>query len=720
MKSSFKNKKHYIIKRSRRDRRIVGGFFWIIIALFFMICIGRFVYIAVGGHVGQVNLTQRTQTKYRHETILPAQRGGIYANDGSKIAYSDKSYQIYAVLNHEYVSSQNKPLYVTDKVKTARILSRYISLSPAQILKILNPTNKKAFQVEFGSAGRNITLKVKKEIEAQHLTGIYFYSTQARSYPNGTFASNTIGLAQLSSDGKRHTLTGTMGLEQYFDQQLQGKSGLEVRSIDPQGYTLPSTHPQVKLPQQGNNIYTTLDPNYQYYLEQLMNQVSSRYQPQAMQAIITNPKTGNILALTQRPTFNPNDKVGLDKSWSDLNVQNSFEPGSVMKIMTLAAAIDSHNYNPQKYYRSGSVTVDDRQVRDWNTSGWGYIPLSQAFPRSSNVGMVYLEQTMGADTWLRYLKKFRITQPTGILLPGEVSGNLNFQHRSDQAITSFGQSIAVTGMQMVQAIGAFGNQGMMMQPRLVTKIVNPNTGKIRKFPVHEVDRPVKKSTVKAVIQAMRDVVQKDYGTGGAYKIEGQDIAVKTGTAQIASKVGGYLTGNNNYTYSVAGLAPAKDPQYLVYITMARPQKMTKAPEKILAEVFNPMMQRLLGTGTIKDETSSKQTLQMADVTGQSYKSVQDQLAHQGLNVGVIGTGQTIVQQLPTTKSKVIAGQRVVVLTNGVMTMPDVKGWSRNDLLKLAYLTGKKVEFVGHGYAVRQSIAAGAVLNSVKKIQIKLE
>ncbi|UQS83795.1 penicillin-binding transpeptidase domain-containing protein [Bombilactobacillus thymidiniphilus] len=708
------------INKARRDRRIIGRFFLIVIAFFFVLCIGRFTYIAVSGHVGSVNLSQRTKDKYRDQQVLPAQRGSILAEDGSKIAYSDESYQIYAVVNKKYHGLNNKPLYVVNKKKTAHILSQYIPLDEDKIYDILNTHDKKAFQVEFGNAGNNISLSVKEAIDKHKLQGIYFNNLPQRAYPNGIFASNTIGLIQGHAKDTSTHFKGIMGIESNYNDLLHGTNGLDTRYIDPNGYTLPQTHDKVKEPKQGDNIYTTINVNYQHYLEQLMSNVDRKYRPESMQAIITDPKTGDILAITQRPTFNPDTKEGLSDAWSNFNIQDQYEPGSVFKILTLAAAIESKHYNGNQYYHSGSIKVGGRTIKDWNTSGWGDIPLSQAFPRSSNVGMVYLEQQMGANTWLNYLKKFHIGQKTGVALPDEVTGNINFQHASDQAITAFGQSVDVTAMQMVQAVGAIGNKGTMMKPRLISRIENPNNHQVKKIAPQKVGKPVSSTTSKEVLDAMRDVVQQDYGTGSAYKIADQDIAVKTGTAQIAGNNGSYLAGSNDYLYSVAGLAPASNPKYLVYITMKKPQINTEAPEKMLSEVFNPMMQRLLGTGKIENITSANTDVEMSDVTNQSLSTVQQKLDQQKLTYGIVGTGSTVVQQLPLKGTKLLSGQRVILLTNGAMTMPDVTGWSKNDILKLSEITGKKVIFKGKGYAKSQSVSPNAVLNNVKQIVIHLK
>ncbi|MCT6872591.1 MAG: penicillin-binding transpeptidase domain-containing protein, partial [Bombilactobacillus mellis] len=243
---------------------------------------------------------------------------------------------------------------------------------------------------------------------------------------------------------------------------------------------------------------------------------------------------------------------------------------------------------------------------------------------------------------------------------------------------------------------------------------------VKRLPKQKVGQPVSAATAKAVLKTMREVVETKYGTGTVYKVEGQDIAAKTGTAQIASAKGGYLTGGNDYIYSVAGLAPATDPQFLVYITMQQPQNLDTSAEKVLSEIFNPLMQRLLGTGKIEDVKTNDLTVSLADVTGKNLEQARSSLQAQKLNVGVVGTGNTVVQQLPTAKSKILPEQRIILLTNGAMTMPDVNGWSKSDLLKFSEITGKKIILKGRGYAFKQNVASGAILNNVKQIIINLK
>lgn len=702
-------------RQPRHNRKNFGIFIFLVVAVVFLIFSGRFIYIAVAGHVDSANLQKERTDQYQTDSVLRAKRGTIYDRNGNVVAESSNTYTIYAILDKKQMIG-DEPNHVVDKAKTARVLSRYLALSQSAIKAYLNPKKKSTFQVEFGPSGQRLTLAMKQQIDKQKLPGIKFIENPARLYPNGTFASHVVGLTKSSGSGSDAQLTGILGIEKLFNKTLKGTNGHQQLQTDRYGYTLPNSQKIVKKPVDGGSVYTTIDSGLQTYLETLMDSVNSTYQPTGLNAVLMDAKTGAILAASQRPTFDSNTGIGLDNMWRDSLVEDAYEPGSVMKIVTLASAIDSGNYHPNEYYQSGSVQVSGTTIRDWQTSGWGSIPLLQAFPRSSNVGMVKLEQTMGAATWQKYLKRFKFAQKTGIQLPNEATGNYSFSKPLDQAITSFGQGINVNMVQMLQAISAIANKGTMIEPRIIQKVID-QSGKTTTYGKKEVGKPISASTAKQVIEAMRDVVTAEYGTGQAYKMPGVDLAVKTGTAQIAGPNGGYLTGSNNYLFSVAGMAPASNPRYILYVTMKQPQKMTKAAESIMAEIFKPMMQRALALSTSNSDSSTDQRT-VPNLLNQSLTDATSKLGSTFTPV-TIGTGSTIVQQLPEAKSTALPKSRVLLLTNGAMTMPDVTGWAKSDVLKLAQITGKDFKLVGEGFATQQSLAKNQVLDN-QTVTIKFE
>ncbi|MQS74952.1 penicillin-binding transpeptidase domain-containing protein [Companilactobacillus halodurans] len=713
----FKNK-------ARRNHYIVGMVILIATAFSFILFIQKFAYISVGKQYDGVNLVQRTKQKYEHVKQVNAKRGDILDSDGNMIAGDSTIYNIYAIVSHKSKTSSGKADYVTNKDKTARVLSKYLPLSEKQIRKYLTPKNKKQYQVEFGQAGRGLSIEIKRKINAKNLPGIHFEELPSRAYPNGVFATNLVGITKADNDNdKTSNISGVMGIEKYFNKILAGHNGKKVTKVDSSGNELPNSQVVEKNSADGSNVYLTLNSRIQQYSEILAQNVQEKYEPKGLQILVMNAKTGAIEAATQRPTFNPTTGKGLSDSWRDTLVEDQFEPGSVMKILTLSASIDSGNYNPDQLYKSGTVEVGGRTIGDWNTAGWGYIPLSQAFTRSSNVGMVKLEEEMGSKTWLKYLHRFNIGEKTGVDLPGEVSGGISFEHASDRAMTSFGQSVNVNTMQMLQAFSAIANGGKMIKPQIVKKVVNPNTGKTTsKFKRQVVSQPIKASTAKKVQKAMRQVVTKSYGTGVVYNVPGVKVGVKTGTAQIASPSGGYLTGSNNYIFSVAGMIPYNNPKYIVYVTLKQPQKMTESAEKILSEVFNPLVKRLVNQGSSTTETTEagSQYVKIPSFLDKSTNDALKEIKKLDLQSGVIGTGDKIVQQLPASGQKVMPGQRIVLLTNGAMTMPDLSGWSKNDVLKFAEITGKQVTTKGDGYVTKQSVEAGHVINESGKIIVTLK
>lgn len=681
----------------------------------------RFTIIAVGKNVKDVNLNKRAKELYTQTQTIKAKRGSIYDANGTPIAEDTSTYSIYAVLDKNQVSTSKKPMYVVNKTKTAKVLAKYLPISEKNAAKILNPENKKTFQVEFGSAGSNISLMTKKAIAAQHLPGINFVQQQARLYPNGIFASNIVGVALSENNEKTGTtnLVGQMGLEQAFNTKLKGTDGYQDNQYDLYGYQINGGKRKEKKVKNGDNIYTTIDSRLQTLMESAMSSVYKQANPKSMTAVLMNAKSGEILAATQRPTFNASTLSGIKNSWSDNLVQDTYEPGSTMKIFTMAAAINSGHYNGNDTYQSGKYTIDGKVVPDWNTNGWGYITYNKGFALSSNVAMAHLEQSMGANTWRDYINKFHLQQSTNSELPGETDGQIQFTYPIEQADTSFGQGIEVTAMQMMQGLTAISNNGTMVKPHVVSKIVNPNNGQtVKKYGTDVVGKPITSQTAKKVRQHMEDVVYKSYGIGHDYQIKGYRIAAKTGTAQVSNGSGGYASGDDSYLYSVAGMAPAKDPKYVLYITMKQPTLSgSKTATQLLSEVFKPVMTRAL-----QDSNTSRSDVKVK-VPTLTYRTTTDAktaLASKGITTTVVGDGDTIIKQSIKAGTTISGKQRLILITNGKQTMPRIYGWNKADIQKFASLTRLKLKISGSGYADSQSISAGETISSGDKLTVQLE
>lgn len=706
------------VSKSHVNRNVVGRLLQISMAFVFLLFVGRFLYLSISKTIAGENISERVSNLYKRDEILKSVRGAIYDNSGNVIAEDSHSFTLYAILDKSSLDYKGKPMYVVDKKKTAEKLSTVIPLSEKKILKYLHPKHK-AYQVEFGTAGSGISLATKKKIMAMHLPGIHFDETPSRLYPNGRFASHIIGIAQPFNDKKTHSinLIGTMGIEKYFNKVLSGKDGRRIALVDAGEYQLPGGQHSYKAPINGNNIYLTIDSQLQIYLENLLDAVQNKYKPKALTAIVEDVKTGKIMAASQRPTFDPATRKGLNDNWRNILVQDSYEPGSVFKILSITAAIQEGKYNPKEYYRSGSITFNGSTIHDWNYTGWGAIPFEQAFPRSSNVGMSILVNRLGRHTWRRYLDNYHIGKKTNITLPDENSGLINIHSQIDQAVTSFGQGINVNAMQMMQVYSALANSGQMLKPQLVEKIVSSSGKVIKRYKKIKVGKPIySQETAQTTLKLMRDVVEKEYGTGMTYKIPGKSIAVKTGTAQIAGIHGGYLKGDRNYLFSVVGLTPADNPRYCIYITMKQPQIMSDSPETIMSLIFKPLINRVSVSSKV-DMMGEQMTI--PSVKGQSREQAVRLLEKMGLYVETIGSGHKVEAQSILANTKVNPNSKIIIFTGGIIRCPNMKGWTIKQVTQFANISKVKVEVLGKGKVYKQSRIPRSILNRNSKVKVEL-
>ncbi|HEY2420525.1 MAG TPA: penicillin-binding protein, partial [Neobacillus sp.] len=454
----------------------------------------------------------------------------------------------------------------------------------------------------------------------------------------------------------------------------------------------------------------------QTFLEDAMNKVAQEYKPQKIIAIVADPKTGEILAMGQRPSFHPKTRVGIDKSWHNEAIETSFEPGSTMKIFTLAAAIQENVFNPNDTYQSGSykVTENSPPIHDYNRD-WGTINYLEAVQRSSNVGFAKLaNEKLGFDKFREYLSKFGLDKPTGIDLPDETAGKILFQYPIEKATTAFGQGTAITPIQQIQAATAIANNGKMMQPHVVDKIVNHDTGKIiTKIEPRQVSTPISAETAKQVRDILETVVTSEHGTGKRFSIEGYSVAGKTGTAQIPGPKGEYLTGPSNYVFSFLGMAPKDDPKLIVYVAVQQPEidDYTKGSIPV-SEIFNPVMKNSLQYLNIQPSTQAiAASNKLPDLSGKATGEAVKSLKEKGFEAVIVGKGSSVVAQLPKAGTKVLEGEKVILQTDGEVSAPDMTGWSLRDVLKVAKMAGVKVNSKGSGYVSKQNIKADAILQS---------
>lgn len=682
-----------------------------IFGLLFFVLLFRYLSIQITGEVDGQPLAAKAQQKYSREGNLAALRGVIYDRNGSVIAEDTNAYTLVAILDKKMTTNPKKPQHVKNPDKTAKEMAKYLDMDESEIYSILSKGIKNdKFQVEFGKAGRDITHQTKKKIEDLKLPGITFIRDSKRFYPNGIFASHLVGYAdRIEQKDKSITTIGKMGIEKTLNDELTGKNGKINFETDLWGYILPDGKEKITPAQNGNDVYLTIDQKIQTFLEDAMNKVAKEYKPQKIIGIVADPKTGEILAMGQRPSFHPITKEGIDKGWHNEAIETSFEPGSTMKIFTLAAAVQEKVFNPNETYQSGSyrVTNKDQAIHDHNGSGWGTITYLEGVQRSSNVAFAKIaKEKLGFETFREYLTKFGFDKPTGIDLPDETSGKIQFTYPIEKITTAYGQGTAITPMQQIQAATAIANGGKMVKPHVVEKIVNHDTGETIKTVAPEVvSTPISKETAKQVRDILETVVTSKKGTGSRYKIDGYSVAGKTGTANIPGPNGRYLQGADNYMFSFLGMAPKDDPKLIVYVAVQQPDlDGTGIGALPVSAIFNPVMKNSLHYLNIKPSTLEKAQLnKLSDFKGKSVDEAEKELKEKGVETVVIGKGTKVVRQLPESGTTVLEGEKVIIQTNGEKLAPDMTGWSLRDVMKIANIAGLKLNSKGKGYVTQQNI-----------------
>lgn len=566
---------------------------------------------------------------------------------------------------------------------------------------------------------------MKKKIEELSLPGILLYSDKKRYYPNGAFASHLIGFAlRETDDDGNSSVVGKMGLEYIYDKQLTGTDGKLTYQRDARNYLLPSSDKVIQEAQDGNDIYLTIDKTIQNFLEEAMSRVNDQYKPQSMVAVVANPKTGEILAMSQRPTFNPDTRAGLDGNWLNDVVENTIEPGSTFKTFTVAAAIDSGNWHPNATYQSGQYNVYNDTIRDHNRYGWGTISYLEGIQRSSNTAMTNLLDIMSWETYESYLKEFGFGQKTGIDLPNEANGIINSRYPLEKYTTTFGQGSTVTPIQLIQGLTAVANDGKMMQPYVIDKIVNPNTGEIVVDSEPTIKgEPISAETAQKTREVLASTIYGEAGNAKRFQIEGYKVAGKTGTAQMPKANGiGYDWGKNEFLYSFLGMAPAEDPQLAVFISVAKPKLgPTELGSDPVSEVFNSVVLNSLKYMNINpSDVAEVETAKVDNYVGEQTDTVMTHLEADGLVPVLIGQDGEITEQFPAADSSLISGSIVFLKTDGEITLPSFNNWSLRNLLVYKSLSKLPIEIVGEGYVESQSVSQGTPVTDDSPIVVKLK
>ncbi|MGR9591164.1 MULTISPECIES: stage V sporulation protein D [Bacillus cereus group] len=621
--------------------------------LIFILISGILIFTIIDIRLGYVQfflgnmLTDRAKDSWSRNITFEPERGKILDRNGVELATNKSAPTVFVV-----------PRQIEKPAETAEKLAAVLGVEKDEIYKRIT---KKESIVRLDKGGRKISHDKAKEVRGLSLKGVYIAEDSIRYYPFGNFLSHVLGFA--GSDNQ-----GLMGLEKYYDKELNGDKGHVRFFADAKGQRMPNVGDDFKKPEAGLNLGLTIDARITRIMEREMNIAESTYNPDGMIAIAMNPKNGEILGMSSRPSFDPADfqSVSPEVYNRNLPVWSTYEPGSTFKIITLAAALNENLVDLEKdtFYDDGAAEVGGARLKCWKAGGHGSQTFLEVVQNSCNPGFIELGDRLGKDRLFKYIRNFGFGQKTGIDLQGEGSGilfNLDKVGPVEQATTSFGQGVSVTPIQQVAAVAAAVNGGTLYQPYIAKEFIDPENNQVvsKKTPV-EKRKVISKETSEKVRYALENVVAKGSGKG-AY-IDGYRVGGKTGTAQKV-KDGKYL--ENNYIVSFIGFAPADDPEIVVYVAVDNPKGVTQFGGVVAAPIVGNILRDALPVMGVKPRKEQVEkeykwgdtpTVEVPNLIGMKKKDLQTQLVD--LKLDISGDGEKVIKQSPEAGARVKEGSKI--------------------------------------------------------------
>ena len=692
-------------KKKRKNNIKYSKIFIFISLLLFCLMIGRVFQLGTFKEIDGINLKELASNRTTRTDVEEAKRGAIYSRNGDILAQNVSSYKLIAFLDPKRTTNKKRPQHVVDKEETAEKLAPILGMEKEEILSYLNKEN--LYQTEFGTKGKGLNEIEKKQIEDLNLPGLGFIESFKRYYPKGNFASYVLGYTKTDDEGNTK---GEMGIEKQYNDILKGENGYTTYQKDLKGYKIANT-PEIKVDAiQGKDIYLTIDENVQFFVEQAMNNADKSYDWEWFTITIMDAKTGAILATSSSPSFDPN--VRDISNYMDLFSQTPYEPGSTMKTFTYMAAMENNVYDGNETYKSGVfVTSDGTEIGDWDRGGWGVINFDRGYALSSNVGVInIIDRHMDSLMLRQYFRRLGFGRKTGIELPNENKGNLEFKYETEIFNAGFGQGITTTPVQNVKAMTPLTNDGMLLKPYLISKIVDSTTGEvILENKREEIERVASTNTVQKMMTLMDDCVNGYGNTGSGYRIDGGELIGKTGTAQIARENGGgYLSGKEDIISSFSGIYPKSNPQIIIYASVKKPSGGSQKPV----------------SNAVKEIVTKPAALDIKDYKVPNFKnkkldSVKQTLETNKISYEVLGTGDKVIDQSPNPKDIITTNDKVYLITNKEQKIPNTVGLSSKVAKDILNKLGVKVNLDGVGYVTEQSVAQDTPITEGMEIVLKL-
>ncbi len=687
--------------------------------LLFCLMIGRVIQLGLSAEIDGVDLKKLASRRTTRTDIEEAKRGSIYSSNGDILAQNVSSYKLIAYLDSKRTTNEKKPQHVVNKEETAEKLAPILGMEKDEVLTFLNKEG--VYQTEFGTKGKGLNELAKKQIEDLNLPGLGFIESFKRYYPKGNFASYTVGYTKTVSD-EDSTIQGEMGIEKQYNEILKGEDGYTTYQKDLRGYKIADTPVIKKDAVQGKDIYLTIDSNIQFFIEQAINNSDRDYDWEWFHITILDAKTGAVLGTSTSPSFDPNKRD--ISNYLDMLLQSPYEPGSTMKTFTYMAAMENGVYNGSETYESGVyVTQDGTEIGDWNRNGWGVISFDKGYAMSSNVGVINMIHRHMSSVMLRqYYKKLGFGKKTGIELPSESKGNLEFKYETEIYNAGFGQGITTTPIQNVKAMTPLTNDGMLLEPFLISKIVDSSTGDVvLENKKDEIERVASTETVQKMISLMDDCVNGIGNTGSGYRIDSGELIGKTGTAQIANeRGGGYLSGKEDIISSFSGIYPKSNPQVIIYASVKRPSGGSQKPVSNAVKEIVGNVSKYYGNSDSSTTSLDIYNYTLPNFVNSKVESVKVSLESNHIPYAILGNGEKVVRQSPNRGEVITSNDTMYLITNDSnLTVPNVVGLSSKVAKDVLQKMGLKVHLEGVGYVTAQSVGEGVPITTGMEIQLSL-
>lgn len=694
-------------------KRITVLFLIMAAALFFLI--GRLAWIQFvnGSKLQKQALDNRLQ-----DIRVDGKRGTIYDRNGNELVRSVSADTLYAVPND--ITTKEKAREIADEL--AAILG---DQKADDIYKKL--TTKSYF--EYIEKKMDDKEKIKK-IKAKNFSGIGFAEGSKRIYPNDNLASHVLGF--VGDDN-----IGLSGIEKTMNEVLTGTPGSLVIERDAYGREIPQALHKYYPPKDGSGLVLTIDETIQHFAERELDKIVQENKPKGATIIAMDPKTGDILAMANRPDYNPNHWSDYSPDIFNMNraVWFGYEPGSTFKVVTAASALEEGTTKPtDKFFDPGYYKVGPDKINCWQPGGHGAQTFVEVVQNSCNPGFVEVGLKLGKKNFFKYINAFGFGRTTGIELPGEATGLLYDEKTATNiniATMSIGQSISVTPIQLITAVSAVANDGKLMKPRLVKETVNDKGKVIKKYNPQVVRQVISKDTAKQLREILERVVTK--GSGQKAQIEGYRVAGKTGTAQKAGPNGGYMPGK--YIGSFVGFAPVEDPRIVILVVIDEPEgiyygSQVAAPrfQAIASDALRQLKVLPEANANKIEENKSNKDVEVPNLVNTSLNDAINKLNQSGLRSRIEGDGQRVYGQFPKagvyvpgqTEIVLYVGQNGKVADGQDVTVPDVTGLNMRDVGELFSYLGLRMEIEdgSTGFAVGQNVEHGTKVKAGTTIKVK--